>query len=158
MRPRLFLISLGVTVLYVASSTSSGMPYVDGGPTTFDGMVFYASVGGLYRYRGNFPEAENWYRKAIDKAPDQASGYIFLGAVQARQGKLKEAEESHRRATQCTEGHIDEAHHNLGLVLRGQGRLADAAACFRKAIELTPDYADVVEALQDVESALLFGA
>ena len=94
------------------------------------------------------------YQKAIDEDPDEAGSYIFLGAVQARQGKLELAEQTHRRATQCPSGLIDEAYHNLGLVLRGQGRLAEAAECFRKAIELCPDYPDAIEALQDVESAM----
>jgi tetratricopeptide (TPR) repeat protein len=49
---------------------------------------------------------------------------------------------------------IDEAYHNLGLVLRGQDRLVEAAECFRKAIELCADYPEAIEALQDVESVL----
>ncbi len=114
----------------------------------------YNQVGHLHRYRGNFADAELWYQKAKDEDPEEAASYIFLGAVQARQGKLKEAEATHRAATRCADGCIDEAHHNLGLVLRGQGRLAESVGCFRKAIELCPTYADAIEALADVESAL----
>lgn len=114
----------------------------------------YNRLGQLHRYRGDFAEAERWYQKAIDEDPDEAGSYVFLGAVQARQGKLALAEQTHRRATQCPNGLIDEAYHNLGLVLRGQGRLAEAAGCFHKAIELRPDYPNAIEALQDVESAL----
>jgi tetratricopeptide (TPR) repeat protein len=110
----------------------------------------YNQLGHLFRYRGNFPEAENWYRKAADEDPDEAASFIFLGSVQARQGNLKAAEASHRRATTCTAGCIDEAFHNLGLVLRGQGRFTEAAECFRKAIEVDPEYKDAVEALEDV--------
>ena len=44
--------------------------------------------------------------------------------------------------------------YNFGPVLRGQGRLAEAREYFRKAIELCPDYANAIEALQDVESAM----
>ncbi len=117
--------------------------------------VLYNQMGQLYRYRGDFAEAEIWYQKAIDEDPNEAGSYIFLGAVQARQGKFVEAEATHRRATQCTKGLIDEAYHNLGLVLRGQGRIAEAADCFRKAIELQSDYTDAIEALEDVETALL---
>lgn len=111
-------------------------------------------MGHLYRYRGDFATAEEWFRKAAAVEPDDATSYIFLGAVQARQGKLLEAEQTHRRAAQCAEGCIDEAHHNLGLVLRGQGRLAEAAASFRTALELCPKYTEAEEALQDVETAL----
>ena len=114
----------------------------------------YNQLGNLYRYRGDLAGAELWYQKAIDEEPGEAASYIFLGAAQARQGKLRQAEETHRQATRCLEGAIDEAYHNLGLVLRGQGRLGEAVDCFRKAIELCPNYADALEALQDVEAAL----
>jgi tetratricopeptide (TPR) repeat protein len=118
----------------------------------------YNQLGHLYRYREDFAVAELWYQKAIDEGPDEAASYIFLGGAQARKGKLRQAEETHRRATRCPEGMIDEAYHNLGLVLRGQGRFGEAAECFRKAIELCPNYADAIEALQDVEAALALSA
>ena len=35
-----------------------------------------------------------------------------------------------------------EAHYNLGNVLKEQGKLEDAAACYRRALELQPDYAE----------------
>jgi tetratricopeptide (TPR) repeat protein len=114
----------------------------------------YNSLGHLFKYRGNLPEAETWYRKAADEDPEETASWIFLGSIQARQGNLKAAEESHRRATKCTEGDIDEAFHNLGLVLRGQGRFTEAAECFRKAIEITPEYKEAVQALEDVTRVL----
>ncbi len=120
--------------------------------------IIFNKLGELHEYRGHFPEAEPWFQKAIKVKPDDAGSYIFLGAVQARQGKLKDAEDTHRAATRCTEGCIGEAYHNLGLVLRGQGRLAEAAECFRKAIEIDPAYDDAVEALGDVETALAWSA
>ncbi len=123
-----------------------------------DRWGLYIKMGQLHRYRGDFAVAELWYQKAIDENPDEAGSYIFLGAVQARQGKLMQAEVTHRRAIQCPDGLIDEAYHNLGLVLRGQGRFAEAADCFRKAIELCPEYPHAIEALQDVEAALTLTA
>ena len=119
-----------------------------------DRWGLYIKMGQLHRYRGDFAVAELWYQKAVDEDPDQVGSYVFLGAVQARQGKLPQAEETHRKATQCPDGPVDEAYHNLGLVLRGQGRLAEAADNFRKAIELCPEYPHAIEALQDVEAAL----
>jgi tetratricopeptide (TPR) repeat protein len=116
--------------------------------------AIHNQLGQLHRYRGSFLDAEKEYQKAIDCKPEEAGSYIFLGAVQARQGKLKEAEQTHRLATQCPAGLIDEAYHNLGLVLRGQGRLAEARQCFERAIEIDNDYADAIEALKDVTAAL----
>lgn len=111
-------------------------------------------MGAVERYRGNFAESENWYRKAIELRPDDATGYVFLGAAQAKQGKLKQAEATHRDGIQCNSGAVDESFHNLGLVLRGQGRLQEAADCFRAAIKIDPEYDVAIEALEDVETAL----
>lgn len=116
--------------------------------------LIYAGLGRLYRYRGQFAEAETWFHKATQEDPDDATYLIFLGAAQARQGKLTEAEASHRRATKCTAGCIDEAWHNLGLVLRGQGYVYDAADCFREALKRDPEYQDAEDALRDVEFAI----
>jgi tetratricopeptide (TPR) repeat protein len=117
---------------------------------------YYFQMGHLHRYRGALADAELWYQKAINEDSKDAIGYVFLGAVQARQGKLREAEVTHRRAIQCDcpEEFLDEAYHNLGLVLRGQGRYVEAKLCFAKAIELCSDYSDAIEALNDVTIAL----
>ena len=114
-------------------------------------------MGHLYRYRGDYHQAETWYQKAIDSDPTEATGYIYLGAALARQGKLREAEAAHRAGTRCEEGCIDEAYHNLGLVLRGQGRLREARESFEKAVEMDPEYADALAALDDVNLALMIG-
>jgi len=119
-----------------------------------DRWGLFNQLGHLHRYRGAFAEAEEAYQLAIDEDREEASSYIFLGAVQARQGKLSEAEETHRLATQCPEGCIDEAYHNLGLVLRGQGRLADAKICFEKSIQIDQNHEDAIEALNDVTTAM----
>jgi tetratricopeptide (TPR) repeat protein len=119
--------------------------------------AIFNQLGRMYRYWGRYGDAEPWFRKAIEIEPDELAGYVFLGACQARQGKLKEAEETHRAAIRYQEsGLLDEAYHNLGLVLRGQDRLTEAAECFKKAIELDPKYADAIEALEDVEKAISF--
>lgn len=119
-----------------------------------DRWGIFNQLGHLHRYRGALPAAETAYQSAIDEDPEEAASYIFLGAVQARQGKLIEAERTHRSATKCPEGFVDEAYHNLGLVLRGQGRLKEARECFEKAIEIDPDYEVAYEALEDVIDAI----
>jgi len=113
----------------------------------------FNQIGHLYRYRGELDQAAVWYEKAIEDDPDEASSYIFLGAIKARQGKLAEAEQIHRKATSCSNGLIEEAFHNLGLVLRGQTRLSEAADCFRRAIKIDSGYNVAIEALEDVVHA-----
>ena len=118
--------------------------------------IVLAKMGHIFRFRGDYETAAEWYRKTIDSNPNDTTGYIFLGAALARQGKLDEAEAVHRTATQCKEGCIDEAYHNLGLVLRGQGRLEESRECFTKALEIDPDYEVAQEALDDLIEAIAY--
>lgn len=122
-----------------------------------DRWSVYNQIGRLYRYWGHLGLAEAWFRKAIEAEPDERASRIFLGACQARQGKLAEAEETHRAAAACPGTWLlDEAYLNLGLVLRGRGRFAEAADCFRKALELDSGYEEAAVALADVEAARAF--
>ncbi len=102
--------------------------------------------------RGDHQHAAEWYQRVIEANPKHVSGYIHLGGSLAIQGRLREAEEVHRRATEnCYEGCLDEAFVNLGLVLRAQERFEEAAECLREAIRLDPEYRVARKALRDVE-------
>jgi tetratricopeptide (TPR) repeat protein len=118
--------------------------------------IIYGYLGHFCKQRGDNEGAIKWYQLYIDKMPDDASGYIFLGCVLAVQGRLVEAEATHRFAVTRKEGCIDEAYHNLGLVLRAQGRLEEAADCFEKAVTHDPKYDDAKEALADVRAAIAY--
>ncbi|HEY3395852.1 MAG TPA: tetratricopeptide repeat protein [Lacipirellulaceae bacterium] len=113
-----------------------------------------AQMGHLFMESGAYDEAAAWYRQAIQCDPDDATYHIFLGAVVAKQGRLEEAEVSHRTAIACAEGCIDEAYLNLGLVLRAQERFDEAADCFREAIRRDPQYRIARQALRDVERCM----
>jgi len=116
--------------------------------------IVLAKMGHLFRFQGDYETAAEWYRKTMSSNSNDTTGYIFLGAALARQGKLDEAETIHRAATECKDGCIDEAYHNLGLVLRGQGRLEESRVCFVKALEIDPDYEAAQDALDDVIEAI----
>jgi len=106
--------------------------------------------GHLYQRKGNYRCAENWFRKAIASCPQDAGAYIYLGGLFALEGRLREAEAIHRRATRCEDGCIDEAFFNLGLVLRAQERYPEAVSCFQRALEIDPKYKPAKKALSDV--------
>ena len=113
-------------------------------------------LGDLKAAQLDFAEAERFYREAMVAEPDNAAAYIFLGAMLAKRGDLRAAEEVHRRGTACTQGCIDEAYLNLGYVLRAQRRYVEALECFRESLALDPLDKDTQEALRDME-AVLFG-
>ncbi len=107
-------------------------------------------MGHLFKMSGDFEQAAHWYRLGIETTANDATYYIFLGGALARQGRLHDAEEAYRVATRCSEGCIDEAFLNLGLVLRARERFKEAAECFREALRLDPEYQAARWAVRDV--------
>lgn len=112
-------------------------------------VYLLVDMGTVFDRRGDAAAAENCYRRAVATDEDHACGYIFLGGMLARQGRLEEAVAVHRRGTQCKRGAIDEAFHNLGLILRAMGRYDDAIASFDAALEIDPEYQVAKEARVD---------
>ena len=106
-------------------------------------------MGHIFRHRADIATAEQWYRQAIATDPDHTDGYVYLGAMLARVGRLVEAEEIHRRGTECSKGCIDEAFLNLGLVLRGLEQYSAATGCFTEAIRRDPHDQSAKHALRD---------
>src|SRR5262249_19488573 len=82
--------------------------------------------------------------------------FIYLGGILAKQGRLKEAELCHRKAVQLSTGPADEAYHNLGLVLRAQGKYGDALKYFNRAVKIDPAYKIATTAWKDVMNAVKF--
>jgi tetratricopeptide (TPR) repeat protein len=114
----------------------------------------YSQMGHLYKKKGEFQKAAQWYRKAVKAEGREAGYWIFLGAVLALDGKLLEAEECHRQATKCRTGDFSEAYLNLGYVLRAQEKYTKALVCFEKALELDPKYKEAKHAIKDLKKVL----
>ena len=118
--------------------------------------VAYCELGDFAVAAGDSRGAEEWYKKAIEAEPDNAAGRVYLGGLYADMGRLEDAEKVYRDATKCSVGWLDSAYHELGLVLRTQGRLDEAKDCFVRALELEPEYDRAREALEDVEKAIAY--
>ncbi|WP_165248681.1 tetratricopeptide repeat protein [Paludisphaera soli] len=113
-----------------------------------------AEMGHLCKATGDLGGAAIWYRRAIDAAPEEAGAWIYLGGVLAQAGRLEEAEAALLAATRCEYGCRDEAHLNLGLVLRALDRHGEAALCFEAALQIDPKYQAAKQALRDVRQAI----
>jgi protein O-GlcNAc transferase len=96
------------------------------------------SLLALYNAR-RYAEAESRTRALLNKYPEFGFGWKLLGGAQQMQGK--DALPAFRKVTELMPAD-PEAHFNLGVVLKGAGRLEDAAASYRKAIALNPGYAE----------------
>jgi tetratricopeptide (TPR) repeat protein len=114
----------------------------------------YSYMGRLYKSKGDYRRAEEWYQKAVDATPGEARNLNFLGSVLLKAGKLTEAEECFRKALKCKDGPIDEAYYNLGVTLCGRAKYKAALACFEKALGLDPKYKIAERAIRDMEGVL----
>jgi tetratricopeptide (TPR) repeat protein len=138
----------------VALARGAGL--ADGEGRTKAAWINDAWTGRAYERCGNYTAAESWYRRAIQTAPDNASGYVFLGALLAHWGRFDEAAVVHRGGTTCATGRVDESWLNLGYVLRAQERFGDALVCFREVLRIGPDYEVAKQAIDDVKAAMTF--
>jgi serine/threonine protein kinase/tetratricopeptide (TPR) repeat protein len=131
-----------------------------------DWALAHKNLGATWFMQGRLAEAEAAYRKAIEFRPDYAEAHRGLGHVLLGQGKLPEAEAACRQAI-ALKPDLSEAHYNfrislhdrrkvadaiaarvhaeayslLGDTLRHQGKLAEAGAAYRQAIDLDPKLA-----------------
>ena len=124
----------------------------ESGDRPFRATLF--AMSDTYRWAGDYSTALKWLRRSVDVEPENAGVHIFLGGLLAKCGQFEEAETVHRRGTACEEGCIDEAWHNIGLVLRSQERFAEAAECFERALAIDCNYTAAQDALADVSFAI----
>lgn len=102
---------------------------------------------GLERARkGQFAEAEEFFRRVLADGKGNARDYANLGAALAGQNRLDEAMMAYRRALE-----IDPlesfAHYNMGLALSQSGQHEAAAKHLETALDIDPTYADAYNAL-----------
>jgi len=115
---------------------------------------------------GDAEQAEAYFRRSLPKegtklTEGEKKDYVHtanrLGLALKRQGKLREAIEEYQKAQRLSPE--DEAiHYNLGkayMALAAKEKrvenLKKAGECFRKAVELAPDFAEAKEELEKLE-------
>lgn len=115
----------------------------------------WTAKGHLEQRRGDFQQAEKCFLQALLFDPTATWNHVFLGVLLFQRGDLKGAEERlHLAIASITPEDRDEAYFNLGGVLLAQKRYEEAAQCYRKALELDPEYKLAKIRLADVEAVL----
>lgn len=82
--------------------------------------------------------------EALQYGVEKAKIYFRLGNIYFDAGKLDHAEYAYRRAIDIDPTHVN-AHHNLSVVLRKQGKLSDAIRMKRHAERLAMQYPQQVQ-------------
>lgn len=101
---------------------------------------------------GRWAEAERIYREILAADGSHADSLHMLGVLAYQVGRHDIAAELIGTAI-ARRSDIPFYHSNLGNVWKALGRLAEAEACYRKALDLKPDYADAHNNLGTVRHA-----
>lgn len=97
----------------------------------------YANLGFAYELSGRSTEAENAYRKGIQKDPTNPACRVNYGLLLARKERFNEA--MLQMQTVLSEA---EVHYNMASVYESLGRKEQAKLEYKKAIELEPTMRD----------------
>jgi protein O-GlcNAc transferase len=89
---------------------------------------------------GRLLEAEQLYRKILDRQPENFKAVHYLGLIAHQAGRNEIAVGLIRQAIALNPNYA-EAHSNLGVALRDTGQFDEAIAACRRAIALEPNYA-----------------
>jgi protein O-GlcNAc transferase len=90
---------------------------------------------------GSLPEAERDYLRLAEFAPANPDLWHLLGVIAFQQGHGAAAIERYRKAVELRRD-FPQAHNNLAIALKSEGRLDEATASFAEALALKSDYAE----------------
>ncbi len=99
--------------------------------------VGYSNLGFCYELAGQRDDAENAYKKGIQKDPYNQACRVNYGLMLARSGKISEAMNQLQVVLSPAE-----VRYNLGSVYEQLGRKEQAKAEYKKALELDPNLVD----------------
>ena len=101
----------------------------------------YQQLGLLYYYHGKYLSAAEQFQKAVERDHRSADAYINLGIAMMELGREAEAEQA--LLTSLTIREDAHALNTLGTIRDQQGREAEAAGYYRRAVALEPgNYTD----------------
>lgn len=98
-------------------------------------------VGAMYYQQGNFEKARTIFEGLVELDPESASGHTALGGLLTLKQEDEAAIEHLTRAIELNPSQIA-PYVNLGEIYIRQGKIAEAAANLKRAVELDADGQD----------------
>lgn len=102
---------------------------------------FHCNLGNALLASGRIDEAEQSYRRALDRKHDFALARFNLSSLLAQTGRVDEAIAGYERAIKLKPDFV-EAHYNLALLFQGQHRWDAASSEYQRTLQLRSDHAD----------------
>lgn len=115
----------------------------------------YTFLGWTYHFQGKLDEAIEECKKAIQIDPSYGNPYNDIGAYLIEQKRYDEAVPWLEKAIAST--HYEAYHYpwyNLGRVFMAKELYCRARQCFKKSLEIEPEYALALEALRKLQLLL----
>jgi len=97
----------------------------------------HSALGVYYFHTGRYSEAAVQFQRVTELEPKSTWGFVNLGAAYLMNGENQKALENSERALEIAPD--ETAFSNVGLIHYAEGRYADAARAFQKAIDLEPN-------------------
>ena len=102
---------------------------------------------------GDYPRAEDAYRKLVQMAPNFSHGWYLLGLELDAQGKMDEAILAWKESIRLNPK-IDHAYYLLGVAMEQQGKIEEAVSYFKQAVQMVPQDEEYRNAVQQAEKKL----
>lgn len=141
------LVASGLSAVIAACKSTTPGPY----STPAEGSRSIVQAERISREGAEFAEkdpgkAEAMFREALTKDLFYGPAHNNLGVLHLKQEKLYEAANEFEWARKLMPGHPD-PRVNLALTLERAGKVEDALASFRSALEVYPDYLPAIEGI-----------
>jgi len=92
-------------------------------------------------WQENWSAALTYFQKAIEKNPQDADGWLYVGYCYGNLGRYEDEIEAYQQAIRIKPDYAN-AHYNLGVAYGKLGRYQDEIEAYKQAIRIKPDYAD----------------
>ncbi len=102
---------------------------------------FHCNLGNALLATGQIKEAEQSYRRALDRKSDFPLARFNLSSLLAQTGQLDEAIAGYEEAIRLKPDFV-EAHYNLALILQGQRRWDAASSGYQRTLQLRPNHSE----------------
>jgi Flp pilus assembly protein TadD len=122
------------------ATTDANAPMSDEPPLPAEAVQQFQSALAMLE-SGNAAGAEQAFRALSTAYPAYSGPLVNLGILQAKAGKLEDAERTLQQAIARRPDNAS-AHNQLGIVYRRLGRFADAEQAYLRAVEIDPNYAN----------------
>jgi tetratricopeptide (TPR) repeat protein len=104
-------------------------------------------IGYCHYQRGEWLEAEKWFRQSLDMAPQHARATVNLGMTLGQQARYDEAFQTFKKVNTEAEAYV-----NMGFIYQTHGKRDEAKQAYRTALQVQPDLDLARRALAKLEA------